>query len=334
MKLPPLHGLAVCPAATGVARPSANDLADEYGPDATYDTWAAATECNICFELLSLNPDGTPWTGRGKAWVDAVCPQTEGKPRGHSFHKECIQNVYQTASASNEVAVCPDCRDPLVRVGDPSMDAQLQRFAAPEPPQPPERPEPRPLPAPPVAPSLTLQVRRFYMRNMVWMLVPPPSPDSVLGRGETLYDFPGPLPFPAYVQGARASWQRMSTGWTRWLTANSTTIPARLQEAVSLCTSTLGSMGAALRILEESVETSRLQASAESFLEAMFNLALQTSAVREVALIEPTGMPNARGKQWGNVMRRGWHYYRALGQGNPSIAEAQQVALSRWRVPR
>ena len=83
-----------------------------------YDVWAWEMRCNICLERLGLNPDGTPWAGPAGsfAWV-VVCAT---KPRGHAFHKECIQRYQRTALAQGkQYAECPECRAPVINVGGP-----------------------------------------------------------------------------------------------------------------------------------------------------------------------------------------------------------------------
>lgn len=83
-----------------------------------YDVWAWETRCNICLERLGLNPDGTPWAGPAGsfAWV-VVCAT---KPRGHAFHKECIQLYHRAAlSQGKQYTECPECRAPVINVGGP-----------------------------------------------------------------------------------------------------------------------------------------------------------------------------------------------------------------------
>ena len=96
--------------------PDLENLATTY--QGGYDVWAWETRCNICLERLGLNPDGTPWAGPAGsfAWV-VVCAT---KPRGHAFHKECIQRYQRTALAQgNQYAECPECRAPVINVGGP-----------------------------------------------------------------------------------------------------------------------------------------------------------------------------------------------------------------------
>ena len=96
--------------------PDLEDLVTKFGGG--YDVWAWQMRCNICLERLGLNPDGTPWAGPAGsfAWV-VVCAT---KPRGHAFHKECIQ-LYQRAALAQgkQYAECPECRAPVINVGGP-----------------------------------------------------------------------------------------------------------------------------------------------------------------------------------------------------------------------
>ena len=134
MVLPPLQRLqhAICRpcAPTGVPMPDLEDLVTKFGGG--YDVWAWEMRCNICLERLGLNPDGTPWAGPAGsfAWV-VVCAT---KPRGHAFHKECIQ-LYQRAALAQgkQYAECPECRAPVINVGGPE-GVPLPPAAVPPPP--------------------------------------------------------------------------------------------------------------------------------------------------------------------------------------------------------
>ena len=120
MVLPPLQRLqhAICRpcAPTSAPIPEFEELVTTY--QGGYDVWAWETRCNICLERLGLNPDGTPWAGPAGsfAWV-VVCAT---KPRGHAFHKECIQRYQRAALAEGkQYAECPECRARVINVGGP-----------------------------------------------------------------------------------------------------------------------------------------------------------------------------------------------------------------------
>ena len=130
MNFPPLHRLRlsprVCrPCPTGVPPPDDEELQEKY--KGNIDAWAKDVDCTICLGLLGLNVDGTPWQPnndidyteyRDKAWV-VVCERTAAKPRGHAYHKECIQILDRTARAANEKTLCPECREEVVLLGEP-----------------------------------------------------------------------------------------------------------------------------------------------------------------------------------------------------------------------
>ena len=134
MVLPPLQRLqhAICRpcAPTSAPIPEFEELVTTY--QGGYDVWAWKTRCNICFERLGLNPDGTPWAGPAGsfAWV-VVCAT---KPRGHAFHKECIQRYQRAALAQGkQYAECPECRARVINVGGPE-GVPLPPAAVPPPP--------------------------------------------------------------------------------------------------------------------------------------------------------------------------------------------------------
>ena len=161
MNLPPLHQLRlgpVCrPCPTGVPPPDDEELQQKY--KGKIDAWAKDVDCTICLGPLGLNVDGTPWvptvegTYRGdRAWV-VVCERTAAKPRGHAYHKECIQILDRTARAENEKTLCPECREEVILLGEPvplppvppraeDSDSDMSEE---EPPTKPPRPAPRAL---------------------------------------------------------------------------------------------------------------------------------------------------------------------------------------------
>ena len=128
MQFPPLHrlrlGATVCrPCPTGVSPPDDEELKQKY--KGKIDAWAKDVDCTICLGPLGLNVDHSEWqptvegTYRGdRAWV-VVCERTAAKPRGHAYHKECIQILERTAKAAGKKPLCPECREEVILFGEP-----------------------------------------------------------------------------------------------------------------------------------------------------------------------------------------------------------------------
>ena len=194
--------------------------------------------------------------------------------------------------------------------------------------------EPSPIPAGPDARSLTLQLKKEYMRSMVWRKHPPPAAASDIGQGVTLYD-----PFESRgvsLDLRRTSWDAAARNW-REFAENYIAGGWADRDVWEFCLETVIVMEVALVALQSPVASYEEKLGyAVRFLDAIFNPSLNTEMVARTAEVRPSQTI----QMWGLVMRHGWYYYRALSaagdESTPAAARtaaAQSRALYVWRRP-
>ena len=81
-------------------------------------------DCPICADPLTADSTAHPWTGPAPFLV-------EGCANGHVYHKGCL--LTWMARTGGSLAVCPDCRAPLLPAVVQSLQSQGTPTPAPEP---------------------------------------------------------------------------------------------------------------------------------------------------------------------------------------------------------